>query len=473
MATFFTPKSGKSKNQPQGKTSRLTINTHDHAGNGVWLTSKPIKIVYNALAGEVCQIRFTKQSKKVSFANTTKIIEPSPLRTSPFCEYYTHCGGCSLQHTSAKQGLALKQSALKVYVNKQLKLPATLVNRKAWQKPVLSDIDYSDDPVNTQYRRRIRLAVDARNKQKIKIGFRAQGSQSIIDIPRCAVASSAINDCLPSLRQALTHLPSIDRVGHIVITEGHVALQVALFTTQMLCKKSLQKLSELAGLLTIEVVVKPKGIDAICLASNDDKLHTAADNKSQSSKSALIIEDMPDIKLAVESAHFLQVNKAVNQGLIKRAKAWLNPNESNTLYDFFCGSGNIGLSFAKEVGAVRGFEGVKGMIEVAKKNANSIGLHNCDFTSMDLASADDLKKLRFVDNAIAILDPSREGALELCQFLATQSIEKILYVSCNPNSFARDAAYLLPQYEMTEIAALDMFPFTKHLEVMALFTLQR
>ncbi|MGK0371582.1 MAG: 23S rRNA (uracil1939-C5)-methyltransferase, partial [Glaciecola sp.] len=386
MATFFTPKSGKSKNQPQGKASQLTIDTHDHAGNGLCLSSKPITIVPDALVGEVCQVKFTKQSKKVSFAESIKIIEPSPLRTIPFCEYYAHCGGCSLQHTSAKHGLALKQNALKVFVDKQLTLPSMFASSEAWEKPVLSDIDYSDDPVYTQYRRRIRLAVDARNKQKVKIGFRAQRSQSIIDIPKCPVASSAINDVLPSLRQALTHLPSIHKVGHIVITEGEVALQVALFTTHSLCKKSVERLSELASLLTIDIVVKPKGLDAICLHANSHELENHTHRKSQFSKSALVIEDLPGIKLGIESSHFLQVNKAVNQGLIKKAKAWLNPKGTHTLYDFFCGSGNFALSFAKNLGAVKGFEGVKDMVEVAKINAGNIGADNCEFTTIDLSS---------------------------------------------------------------------------------------
>jgi 23S rRNA (uracil1939-C5)-methyltransferase len=473
MATFFTPKSGKSKNQQHSKTSELVIDAHDHAGNGLCLSSKPITIVPDGLLGEMCQVRFNKQTKKVNFADTTKIIAPSLLRVTPFCEYYSHCGGCSLQHTSAKHGLALKLAALTVYISKQLNLASTFANSEAWEKPVVSAIDYSNNPVNTHYRRRIRLAVDARNKQKVKIGFRAQRSQSIIDIPKCAVASSVINDCLPLLREALTHLPSIHRVGHIVITEGEVALQVALFTSQALCKKSIAKLSELAALLTVEIVVKTKGFDAICLSSNSIELAIYATGKKPFSKSALLIEDVPGTKLAIESAHFLQVNKAVNQGLIKKARAWLNPDNTHTLYDFFCGSGNFALSFAPYVGAVKGFEGVKGMVDVAKVNAANIGINSCDFTTIDLSSSDDLKTLTFVDNAIAILDPSREGASELCQFLATQNIEKIVYVSCNPNSFARDVAYLIPRYKLSKIAALDMFPFTKHLEVMGLFTLHK
>jgi 23S rRNA (uracil1939-C5)-methyltransferase len=473
MATFFTPTPKKSKSQGKNKAFELTIDAHDHAGNGLCLSSNPIAIVPDALIGERCLVRFSKQTKKANFAEISNVVEPSRLRTLPFCEYYEHCGGCSLQHTNAKHGLALKQKALKDYITKQLKLARTFSNSTAWEMPVLSKIDYNENPVDTRYRRRVRLALDARNKDNIKIGFRARRSDAIIDIPKCAIASSMINDCLPALRQALIRLPSIHRIGHIVITEGETALQVALFISRDLCKKSYAKLSALAQMLTIDIVVKSKGNDDICMHVNN--VNGEISNKAQKRfpNSAVVIEDIPGVKLGIESAHFLQINKTVNQGLIKKVKTWLVPEKKHTLYDFYCGSGNFALCLAKYVGSVQGFEGVAAMVEAATLNASVMAVDNCHFSLMDLSASPDLRKLSFAENAIAILDPSREGALELCQFLASRGIEKIVYVSCNPNSFARDAQCLLPYYELSKIAALDMFPFTKHIEVMALFTLHK
>jgi 23S rRNA (uracil1939-C5)-methyltransferase len=514
MAKFFTPKKTNKSNQSSKKatnhladgkqaysedkhprsSSTLDIDAHDHAGNGLCLSSDPITVVADALLGEVCQVRFTKETKKVNFAAVTKILKPSELRVAPFCQYYAQCGGCSLQHTSAKHGLALKQKALQTFVQNKLKLPSAnelddkrhlalsknsmkasksslqqsnsainiaknSLQNDIWQPAILSDIDYSDDPVNTGYRRRIKLAVDARNKEKIKIGFRSSQSQSIVDIAKCAISSSAINDCLVPLRNTLIQLPSVQKIGHIVITEGSNSLQVALFTSQNLCKKSISKLSDLANLATLNIVVKAKSGDTICLPLD-----------SSEAQSTILVEDMPKIVMAVESSDFLQVNKAVNQRMIKTAKQWLAPSMSHTLYDFFCGSGNFSLSFAHDVGSVKGFEVQRKMVDMATLNAATMDLNNVEFTKADLSAKDELKTLILDETAIVILDPSRDGALALCQYLSTHRVEKVLYVSCNPNSFVRDASVLLGKYELSKISALDMFPFTKHLEVMALFT---
>lgn len=466
MATFFIPKSGKSGRQVTQVSEILTINAHDHAGNGLCLTSQPITVVSNALKGERCQVRYTKQSKRVNFAQVTRIIEQSALRSKPFCPYYEQCGGCSLQHVNANNGLNLKINALKTYLNKQLSL--THNNDKsqldnAWEAPVLSAIDYSEASLNTGYRRRIRLAIDARNQSAVKIGFRANASQSIVDIEQCAIASDAINACLRSLRDTLQHLPSVQKVGHIIVTEGQETTQVALFSVQDLCAESINKLSQLGLTAHIQVVVKSKSGEMACISGD------GAISKEYSSASAISIEDIDSVKLAVHSTHFLQVNKAVNQGMVEKAKTWLAPTSTDILYDFFCGSGNFALSFANHVACVKGYEGVAEMVSVASLNAVDMGVNNCDFTHIDLSSQDSLNDLSIDPAGFAILDPSREGALELCQFLATQRLQKILYVSCNPNSFLRDAGYLLPQYRLSKIAPLDMFPFTKHLELMALF----
>jgi 23S rRNA (uracil1939-C5)-methyltransferase len=220
------------------------------------------------------------------------------------------------------------------------------------------------------------------------------------------------------------------------------------------------------------VVINTKNSAAVCLPENIQL-------------QSVIIEDAPNVKLAIESSHFLQVNKAVNKAMIKQAIAWLDPNTEHTLYDFFCGSGNFALSFANKVKSVKGYEGHSTMVNVAKTNAEKMAVNNCEFISADLSSTDDLKKIEFEPNAIVILDPSREGAYELCQYLTKVGVFKILYVSCNANSFVRDASYLLQNvslgtpskgtkpYELTKVCALDMFPFTKHLELMALFTLAK
>lgn len=460
MATIFKP-----TRVQKERSQTLYIDKQDHSGNGLCLNTKPIVVVPNALQGETCEVKFTKQSKKVNFAQVTKVLEASAHRVSPFCQYYGQCGGCSLQHTSAKNGIVLKAQALQDFVNKNLNGVLNNLDANVWAAPVLSDIDYGSFGENehlgtnkTGYRRRIRLAVDARNKSSIKIGFRASNTQKIVDVETCSVAVGPINELLHHLRSTLKQLPSISKVGHIVLTQGSVQLQVAIFVTQKLCQKSLHKLEQLAHSIKCPIIIAGKSVEPVIFS-----LYTP------NSGDGVLIEDKPNIKLNIKSAHFLQVNKAVNQKLISKVHEWLAPNANNTLYDFFCGSGNFALSFADEVRSVKGFEGITEMVKVARENAHNMGINNCQFTTMDLSSQAELKQLTFDEHAIVVLDPSREGAAELCQFLATTNISKIVYVSCNPNSFVRDAAFLIPHYRLEKISALDMFPFTKHIELIAMF----
>lgn len=457
MATFFKPKPVHKK-----EYQILTIDKHDHSGNGLCLNNQPIVVVSDALKGEKCEVKFTKQSKKVNFAHVTKVLEPSEQRVLPFCQYYGQCGGCSLQHTNAENGLALKAQALQDFVAKNLNKSSNSNDVKVWDKPILSDIDYdSSNSHETGYRRRIRLAIDARNKSSIKIGFRSASSTKIVDIESCSVATRSINKCFTQIRTVLKQLPSISKVGHLVITQGDSHLQVALFVTHKLCEKSTRQLAQLALAINCEVLVKSKHAEVIAF-NGDDK----------DEQGAVTIEDQANIALRIKSDHFLQVNKAVNQRMISSVQEWLAPSPKDTLYDFFCGSGNFALSCANQVFAVKGFEGINEMVKVASDNAQSIGRSNCQFSTMDLSSPDELKQLTFDDNALVLLDPSREGAAALCEFLANSGVERIVYVSCNPNSFVRDAEFLIPNYRLDRIKALDMFPFTKHIELMALFTKQ-
>jgi 23S rRNA (uracil1939-C5)-methyltransferase len=457
MATFFKPKRVHKK-----EYQTLTIDKHDHSGNGLCLNNQPIVVVSNALKGEKCEVKFTKQSKKVNFADVTKVLESSEQRVLPFCQYYGQCGGCSLQHTNAKNGLALKTQALQDYVAKNLNKSSNSIDPSVWDKPILSDIDYdSFSSLETGYRRRIRLAIDARNKSSVKIGFRSASSTKIVDIESCLVATRTINKCFSQIRTVLKQLPSISKVGHLVITQGDSHLQVALFVTHRLCEKSIGQLDQLALAVNCEVLVKSKHAEAIAFNS---------DVKGE--QGTVTIEDKPHVSLRIKSDHFLQVNKAVNQRMISSVQEWLVPSRKDTLYDFFCGSGNFALSFADQVFAVKGFEGIDEMVQIATDNAQSIGRSNFQFSTMDLSSPDELKQLTFDENALVVLDPSREGAAALCQFLANSGVERIVYVSCNPNSFVRDAEFLLPNYRLDKIKALDMFPFTKHIELMALFIKQ-
>lgn len=479
MAQFYKPKKqnvkrGKSidsvnKDRSLPSNTSLTISTQDQNGQGICLSTKPITIVENALIGEVCEVRFTKTSKRVNFAYASKIIQAHESRVEPFCEYYAQCGGCSMQHTSAEFALEQKNKALQSFLNRQHQINAT-----SWQSPVhcaAINTNFDNDDLTTTpnaYRRRIRLAIDARNPKNIRIGFRMHNSQKVIDIQKCAVALAPINKVLPALTALLKTLPSVKRIGHIVMTLGDeldnnidmttnvsAPLQVAIHAVKPLCDKSVLSLTDFARKHNVAVVLNSKSDKPVLL--NTDTASTAVTINKH-------------ITQLIEAEQFLQVNPSVNQQMLETALAWLQPRDHQILYDLFCGAGNFSLAFANRVKRIKGYEGVYSMVKHAQENAKLNGLSNCDFEVADLSDVDVLSNLEIEENSLLILDPSREGAQALCKKLATVKVAKILYVSCSPTSFDRDLGYLVPHYKVDKIAAVDMFPFTKHLELMALLT---
>ena len=489
-----------------GQIATVDIDAHDHSGNALCLSTSPITLVENALAGETCTVKIKTRSKRINVASLVKIIKPSPKRTKPFCDLIELCGGCSMQHVSAQDGLETKSAALKSYLEKHTDIifESNQTNKEqslahnahltTWYSPVKSLIVYdeqvlrdentretlnkpqkrlthnsADKAPNYAYRRRIKLAIDARNKDNIKIGFRQANSNKIVNVRECPISVAGINHILPNLTKVLRSLPSVSNLGHVVITQGKETLLIALYTVKPLCKKSLHILDAF------------KQDDAFVLSIIQKQSHQSASSHQKANNQPIeclaqsdeqIIEDLDGIRLSVGSRDFLQVNADVNRQMLSMAIQWLTPTKQDTLYDFFCGAGNFALAFSSSVKKVMGYEGLQSMVDKAAKNAQDMGVNNCDFSRADLSNDTTIQALGINSDAIVLLDPSREGALALCGALCDSKVKKILYVSCNANSFARDCKVLQASYHLQKVCALDMFPFTKHLELMALFTLK-
>ncbi|MDT0596587.1 23S rRNA (uracil(1939)-C(5))-methyltransferase RlmD [Glaciecola petra] len=446
----------------------LSINTHDHTGQGLILSTKPITVVKNALVGEIFDAKVEYKNNKVKIINASMFHKRHSERTRPFCQHYDDCGGCNMQHTSAKHGLEVKQTALQEYMHKQTGIPF-----EAWESPVLSDINYVESTNQIYefgYRRRIRLAVDGRQKNNVRIGFREEKSKDIIAISQCAIASSSIQAVLPNLLDSLKRLPAISNVGHIVLTDTGTQVYCGLYCTAKLsdlCLELLHKCIERISKLEITVslaLVIYQNYQAIALLNCDSEYFTMQDHTGS------LIE--------TNSSQFLQVNAGINDKMLKQAKTWLGLDEtpvqttsnSNSLYDFFCGSGNFTLFLANKFDHVYGFEGTAEMVEHARTNAFKNKIANAAFTHCNLDDDDALAKLTLEKACTVVLDPSRSGALKLCEKLVSEDVGHILYVSCNANSLIRDLNVLKPKYQVEKISVLDMFPFTKHLELMVLLT---
>jgi len=259
VVQFFKP-SGSSKqghknkgSVPKGKPQTLYIDVLDQHGKGIALSTQPITVVEGALPKETLSVHILSESKSVRQGKIVSIETPSPERIKASCPVYEACGGCNLQILSAEKGLFYKQDALARYFNRVLK-----INTDVWQTPVRADIDYSDAQNNIGYRRKVRLAVDARQQASIKIGYRQSGSHKIIDINTCPILLPQLAERVERLLPLLKTLRCIHKVGHIECTLTANGIVLLMNFTKALSKLDVHALEELSEAARVRLIGRSK-----------------------------------------------------------------------------------------------------------------------------------------------------------------------------------------------------------------------
>jgi 23S rRNA (uracil1939-C5)-methyltransferase len=454
VVQFFKP-SGSSKQSrknkasvPKGKPQTLYIDVLDQHGKGIALSTHPITVIEGALPKETLSVQLLSESKNVRQGKIVSIETPSPERINASCPVYEACGGCNLQMLSAEKGLFYKQDALARYFKRVLKIETDV-----WQASVRADIDYSNAQSKIGYRRKVRLAVDARQKGSVKIGYRQSGSNKVIDINTCPILLPQLAESIERLLPLLKHLDCIQKVGHIECSLTADGVVLLINFTKSLSKLDLHALEALSEATRVRLIGRSKE-GLLC-----DFGKTFA---------TLKIADMTGLSLDIGEQDFIQVNPSVNRQMIEKALLWLSPNEDTKIHDFYCGVGNFSVPIAQQCHELVGYEVVQGMVAQAQHNANKNGVQNAQFKTINLSDKSALSTLAIKSTDYVLLDPSREGAHELCEVLLKSAPARIVYVSCNANTLVRDLQTLKAQYKVKAFCALDMFPFTQHLEVMAL-----
>ena len=185
----------------------------------------------------------------------------------------------------------------------------------------------------------------------------------------------------------------------------------------------------------------------------------------------MVMNTVNGCSISPSANDFIQINKVVNEKMVNQAIGWLNPKPNERIADWFSGLGNFTLPIAKLGAKVQAVEGVAEMVRRAKDNAQQQGIENVEWLHLDLADKTNVEASLQLGFDKVLLDPSREGALTVCHALVKALPKTIVYVSCNPSTFSRDAKVLIDGgYEMEKAGVAEMFPFTHHMEMMALFT---
>ncbi|MDA7086076.1 23S rRNA (uracil(1939)-C(5))-methyltransferase RlmD [Pseudomonas sp. SA3-5] len=438
----FQPSGGvRAAQVPVGKKQTLSIERLANDGRGIAFVLGRTWFVSGALPGEQVEARVLGARSQVVEARSERILSASPERRVEPCAHARTCGGCSVQHMSHADQLALKQRMLSEQFSRLANLqPAE------WAPPLVGP--------EFGYRRRARIAVrwDVKHK-RLDVGFRAAASQDIVAIADCPVLVQPLQPILRALPALLRALEYPQAIGHIELFYGSASAVLV---------RHIAALGE-ADLARLQ---------AFCVAHDGQLwLHgSGAPQPFEPEQSLGYHLPRWDLQLAYRPGDFVQVNALVNEAMVAQALDWLAPQADERVLDLFCGLGNFALPLARQAREVVAVEGVQAMVERAAQNAASNGLDNLHFFQADLANS--LVESGWAQGGFAavLLDPPRDGALQVVRQIGSLGAKRLVYVSCNPTTLARDTAELLAQgYRLEKAGILDMFPQTAHVEAMALF----
>ena len=437
----------------------LSVESLDLEAQGVAHDAEgKVVFIADALPGE--RVRVTVQRRKNNWEQATAVAwqRESSQRVRPQCPHFGHCGGCKMQHLHVAAQVATKQRALEDALWHLGKVKAEQLLRPiegpAWG-----------------YRYRARLSVRfVAKKGKVLVGFHERKSSFVADMERCEVLPPHLSAMLLSLRELIAGMQQRDRLPQIEVAVGDTVTALVLRHLEPLSEPDLARLRAFAAEHGVQWWLQPKGPDTVHLLDEGgpELAYTLAEF---------------GIVMPFKPTDFTQVNHQINSVLVSRALRLLEVQPPERVIDWFCGLGNFTLPIARTAREVLGIEGSEALVQRSRENAQRNGLEaKASFAARNLFElpAADLVAYGAADKWL--VDPPREGAFALAKALAElhadpslapgwQAPRRIVYVSCNPATLARDAGLLVHQagYRCVAAGAVNMFPHTAHVESMAVF----
>ena len=442
----------------------LTIESLDLEAHGVAHHDGKVVFVSGGLPGERVRAALKRRKPRFDTAEVLSVLRASSQRVAPRCPHFGVCGGCSMQHLDPLAQLAVKQRALEDQL-----LHLGKVRPEVMLRPIAGPA--------WAYRFRARLSVrHVPKKGGVLVGFHERGSSYVADMSECHVLHPAVARLLMPLRALVTGLSLRDRLPQIEVAVGEgmgpdPCVALVLRVLQPPTEDDLAALRRFAATESVELWLQPAGPDSISLL---------CDRSGGDGPSALGYRLSEfDVSMPYRPTDFTQVNHPINEVLVRRALGLLAPQAGERVADLFCGLGNFSLPLARRAGRVLGIEGSPALVRRATDNAVLNGLSDrVEFAARNLFDMDlsAWEKLGRFDRVL--IDPPREGALEVCKAISEQSTtapgqspHRIVYVSCNPATLARDAGVLVHVggYRLSAAGAVNMFPHTSHVESIAVF----
>jgi 23S rRNA (uracil1939-C5)-methyltransferase len=440
----------------------IEIESLDMEGRGVGHlqnedgTQGKVIFVEGALPGERVSFQSFRRKPKWEAATLTALHSESSLRVKPKCTYFGTCGGCAMQHLEPSAQVAVKQRVLE----DNLKHIGN-VRPETMMRPIYGP--------TWGYRYRARLSVrNVVKKGGVLVGFHERKSSYIADMKTCEILPPHVSAMLVPLRELVASLSIFEQMPQIELAVGEDLTALVMRNMAPLTVEDQDKLRAFADQYHVQWWLQPKGPDTVYpFYPTDVQLH-------------YVLPEF-DVKMPFKPTDFTQVNHHINRVLVARALRLLDVQSQDRVADLFCGLGNFTLPLATQAREVVGIEGSNTLTERALENARVNGLESkTTFYSRNLfeATTEDFAALGKFERML--IDPPREGAIAVCQAIAglgekqsDMKPKRIVYVSCNPSTLARDAGFLVHQggYVLRQAGVVNMFPHTAHVESIAVFDL--
>ena len=430
------------------QTTTVKIEKISHELRGIATHEGKVTFVDGALPGETVTVQFVRKKGKMNEARVVDVLEPSADRIEPKCAVYGTCGGCALQHMPPEMQLREKQNVLKEQF-----LHFAGVEPQTWLDPLQAG--------TWGYRSKARLGVKyVPKKGGALVGFREKDGRYLTDMHACEVLDPKVGHKIDALREWIGTLSIRDQIPQfeVAISEAETALIIRHL--KPFTDEDLNGIKQFAENAQFKIYLQSKGPNTIKLFYPENA-------------NALMSYTLPKFDLTMQFApsDFTQVNMALNEKMLDQALALLDPKGDEKVLDLFCGLGNFTLPVAKHASEVVGVEGDEAMTQRAGMNAANNQVENVRFYAENLF--EDVKQMAFYQDGPydkVLLDPPRAGAEAIATHIKGLGARKIVYVSCNPATLARDAGIIVKQgYTLRHAGVMDMFPHTAHVESIAVF----
>ena len=404
----------------------VKIDNLDHYGRGIGKYYGQTVFIDNTLPEEIVNIKVNNNKKNYCEAEVINYLKTSEKRITPLCPYFEICGGCNIMHMPYEEQLNYKRNKVIEIMKKFSEVESFII------KDILATEQF-------YYRNKITLQVDK------KIGLYKKASYEVVNIDKCYISNSNINKVIEKLNTM-----KLENINQIIIKSSLNSndIMVVFCIYNKIDEKYL--VDSLKTIVT-SIIKKYKNEEKCLYGKNS------------------IIEKINDYKFYISADSFFQVNTMGMEKLYNQVKKYLNPDKSMSILDLYCGTGTIGIYLSRYVKNVVGVEINKSAVFDARRNADLNDVNNIKFICSDVK--DVIKDYKNIDSVI--VDPPRAGlSKEAINNLIKLKAKKVIYVSCDPVTLARDINVLKEFYNLEEITPVDMFPNTYHVECVSLFNLK-